>query len=346
MKILFFCKLFYPHIGGVEKHVLEISKVLKDMGYKVMVITERYSDDLPRIEEVNGIKIRRISVGENDWFKKFRIWRELLKLRSVVKSANLIHCHDVFFWYFPFLFLYPRKKAFVTFHGYEDYPIPKKAILIRRISEKLSSGNICVGDFMKKWYGVKPDFVTYGGVVVNKVQNSKFKIRNKFKIQNSKLKILFIGRLEEDMGIQIYLKALKKLKEKRIDFEFKACGDGKLRKKVEKYGKVYGYIEDVDSFIEKTNIVFASSYLCILEALKNKKLVFSVYNNALKEDYLKMAPFAPFIVIAKNSKTLANKLYEFIKNPKEKERLIYNGHRWSRMKTWNEVVSLYLHLWR
>ncbi|MBU3978279.1 glycosyltransferase [Patescibacteria group bacterium] len=182
MIILFLARLFYPHIGGVEKHVLEVSKRLVTKGHKVIVITEEFSNlhhsiidvipakagiqkenirspwipDQVRNDKINGIEVIRMPVGHEDSFKKFRIWKNLWKIRKVIKDADIIHCHDVFFWYMPFRLLYPRKPVYTTFHGYESYPITKKAIFTRKISEKLSSGNICIGDFIKKWYGTKP----------------------------------------------------------------------------------------------------------------------------------------------------------------------------------------------
>src|SRR6266566_2270200 len=104
MRILFFSRLFYPHIGGVEKHVMEIGKRLVAMGHKVIVVTEHSEKGSKSIEEVNGITVQRINVGADDRLKKFGIWRQLWRLRKLISSADIIHCHDVFFWYLPFRF--------------------------------------------------------------------------------------------------------------------------------------------------------------------------------------------------------------------------------------------------
>src|SRR6266404_2210228 len=188
MKIVFLCRFFYPHIGGVEKHVMEISKRLIKKGHEVTVITEMpaaVSDSKKRLlrfeklelaltESVNGIKIYRIFNGGEDKFKKFRIWKEMLRLQKVIQNADVVHCHDVFFWYLPFRFLYPQKPVYTTFHGYERYPITKSAIRVRKLSEKLSWGNICIGDFIPKWYGTKATIVSYGGVDVKRI-DSRFR---------------------------------------------------------------------------------------------------------------------------------------------------------------------------
>jgi len=392
MTILFFSRLFYPHIGGVEKHVLEVGKRLVKKNHKVIVVTEgTLIKDIPVYQstsmsdkvtgEVDGIKIHRIPVGrkqnqysrhaglssishsrerfwvrsayQNDvigvvakdtWFKKFRIWWWLWQHKDLIKNADIIHCHDVFFWYLPFRFIYPNKKVYITFHGYETkFPPSKKAILIRKISEKLSWGNICVGDYIRKWYGTKPTFVTYGGV---EIRNSKFEIRNKSKTQISKPKIVFIGRLEEDTGISIYLKILDVLKKRKISFEFEACGDGSLRGEVERYGVVYGFVKDMDKYIVRSDFVLTSSYLSIFEAISRGKIVFSVFQNKLKGDYLKMAPFAKWIVIGNSPEGLVDKILYLLRHQEKKEIITNSAYNWVKTQTWGKVLGKYLSLWR
>src|SRR5260221_12614512 len=124
MKVVFLSRLFYPHIGGVEKHVMEVSRELIKKGHEVTVITERldildsrfHGNDRTK-ENIDGIIVYRIPVGGEDWFKKFRVWREMWQLRKVWQDVDIIHAHDAFFWYLPFRFFY-NKKIFTTFHGF------------------------------------------------------------------------------------------------------------------------------------------------------------------------------------------------------------------------------------
>lgn len=140
-----------------------------------------------------------------------------------------------------------------------------------------------------------------------------------------KPKILFIGRLEKDLGLETYFKALDRLKLK-IDF----AGDGSLRYEAKKYGKVLGFI-DIKKIIKNYDIIFASSYMSILQGLIFKKPVFSVYENPLKEDYLKMSPFKKYISI--NKIDINNKYSE-------------EGYDWAKKQTWQKVTDLYLKLWQ
>lgn len=369
---------FYPEIGGVEKHVFEISKELTKRGHKVRVITElspnikiinnnNYQSigqsDTQGIKseeavksiysyhfEYNKIKTYHLKVGKENWFKKFRIWLELGKNFDLIRDADVIHCHDVFFWYLPFRFLIPRKKVFITFHGHETrFPPTLKSIFIRKIGEWFSWGNICVGSYIKKWYRTKSDYVTYGGVD-NKIGKAKVyqdisRFLKKNVVARKKLNILFLGRLEEDNGVKICLSSLALMRKKGIRFEFSACGDGKLRKKVEKYGKVYGFTPVLNKYIDRSDFVFASSYLSILEALIRGKIVISPYQNDLKRDYLRDSPFARFVILGGNPDSLVDKMLSIISSPGVKSKMSLDGYNWAREQTWSKVVDTYLDLW-
>ncbi len=160
MNILFLTRLYYPHIGGVEKHVREVSKRLLKRGHEVKIITEKFDPNLKRLEIIDGIEVHRVPPGD-----KWSTWKWMEENKQLLDWADVIHAHDVYFWLIPYKLLNPFKKTFVTFHGWEGkYPVPYKNIVVRKISEWLANGNICVGDYISKWYGTKADFVIYGGV--------------------------------------------------------------------------------------------------------------------------------------------------------------------------------------
>lgn len=359
MNIVFISSSFYPSIGGVETHVLELSKELVKLGHKVTVITEdkpgywhsRHKGDsearkLKSIDKSSffvhkklyQIDIYYFKFGEPSFLKKFRIWYSFLKHTQLFKSADIIHCHDVFVWYLPLRFFLFQKKIFTTFHGYETvFPPKEKAIWIRRLSEKLSYGNICIGDFIKKWYGTKPDYVVYGGV--KKTSNIKSQILNV--TQKRKLRILLVGRLEKDIGIQIYKGALRKLKDLGIRFEFTACGGGSLSSELESYGKVHGFVPKIKEYMKKTDFVFASSYLTMLDAFQAKKPVFSVYTNPLKHDYLCASPFKKYIYVSHDSDKLASQILKYTPQAAK----LSKAASWANSQTWKKVAQVYLDLW-
>jgi len=341
MYVTFLTRRFYPCIGGVEKHVMEISKELIKKGHVITIITE--SNDITSAvkDEINGIKIFRISTGTDNWFKKIRIWKEIWKLRKVLQNSDVIHCHDVFFWYLPFRFVF-FKPVFTTFHGYESYPIKKGAIISRKIAEKLSWGNICIGDFIKKWYGTKPTYVSYGGTEVIKLMPQVPEGSN---VKQQKESALFIGRLDEQTGILTYAKTIEYVKKEYPKFDFSIVGDGKYRKMLDKSLKVFGFKKDPEKYFAQYNFAFVSRYLSILEAFAHQKLVFATYDNPVKEDYLTLAPFAKWIVIEKDPKKLAEKVTYYLNNPAKKKELTDLAFLWVKDQTWAKVTEIYLSLW-
>lgn len=59
MKIAQISPYFYPHLGGVESHVLELSRHLKDRGHELTVITTLLEDTVEE-EEILGITVKRV----------------------------------------------------------------------------------------------------------------------------------------------------------------------------------------------------------------------------------------------------------------------------------------------
>lgn len=356
MKIVFISPAFYPSIGGVETHVLEVSRELVRRGHSVKVITEQKSSDwqsylssdneagkLKSIEEstyfvhkkLDQIDIYYFKFGQPSFLKKFKIWILMLHNLNLFRHADIIHAHDVFIWYLPLRFILFQKKIFTTFHGYEGkFPPEDKAILIRSISNKLSYGSINVGAFIEKWYRTKSDYVTYGGV--KEIKNLENKIYEKRK----KIKILLVGRLEKDISVQTYADTLKELTKKSVPFTLTVIGDGSFRKLLESYGSVLGFKKNIQKYIKKHDVIFASSYLLILESLQMGKQVLSAYSNPLKHDYLHNSPFEKFITISSSHKELA----KVIIRGGNKERQL-KGQRWANTQTWKKVADMYEELW-
>jgi glycosyltransferase involved in cell wall biosynthesis len=367
MRILFLTRRFYPEIGGVEKHCLKISQELLRKGHDITVVSELSTDskgkiknnyhsleqsDTNRIKQnqpvkstyfeqfkFKGIKVVSFDFGKKNWFKKFRIWHALIREKSLIIDSDIVHCHDVFFWYLPFRIMFPRKKVFTTFHGYESYPIALKAIIVRKISEWLSSGTICVGEFMKKWYFANPDFVIYGGA--DKPETGNQKSSSKLRAGGIRNGALFIGRLDEQTNILEYCQAVKKIRKKIPDFEFVVAGDGKYRKLAEKYGKVLGFVKNPEKLLQKYRFAFISRYLAILEALAANRPVFAYYDNPIKEDYLKMTPFAKYINIVNNPEKIALIVQKYYSNTK----IDQSGIFWSQKLSWSKVTAVYEKLW-
>lgn len=341
MRIAFLTRLFYPHIGGVEKHVLEISKLLLKDGHKVSVITELYDKGLKEFEILEGIKVYRFSFPKIKFFGLIFCWLKLVKFFKILKAADIVHAHDVAFWYFPYRLIFFKKAFFTTFHGFEGYPIRVNAYWLRKISELLSQGVIVVGSYIKKWYGVKNPLVIYGGINTETIKKS---------LKDKKKTILFDacfwGRFDKDTGFDTYLKTLKIIRKKYVPgFRLLAIGSGPLLPQKRVPGlKIIHPLNDPYFYISRSRVAFVSGFLSILEAFYLKKKVFATFNNPLKRDYLMMTPFYKFLVIEKSPLRLAYKVYKFLKKRK-KDREIDEAFLWVKNNTWESILKVYYKLW-
>lgn len=363
MKIVFITPKFYPSVGGVERHCYEVGKKIIENGNELVVITESspkiYHNNLYDYQSIaqsdtysiniksgvkssyfahytiDNIKVFAFKFGNNGWFKKFRIWYYLYLNRDIIRDADVVHCHDVFIWYLPLRFYFFFKKVFITFHGYESYPIRKRAIVLRKISELLTSGNICVGDYIKKWYKTNPDYVIYGAVNIPQVHRSI-----------KKPSALFYGRLDEQTGIIEYAKAVIEIKKKYVNFDFLVIGSGYLKNKLNKKIKVLDANINAKQYLKKYRFAFVSRYLSAMEAMAEKRLVFVMYDNPLKKDCFVLGPFKEFVVMVSSPEQLVEKVNYFLLHEDDERRMVDKAYKWVQNQRWDSVVEIYLKLWR
>jgi len=170
MNILFVTANYHPHIGGVEKHVREVSARLAARGHSVTVMTVKHDACYPDHGWDKGVEVVRFRKSSKPFVNRLLCnLRFLGNIRRFLK-ADVVHYHDMSTLWGWGLVTYPllklfRKKVYITFHGWEGVMPPRKSVVIKRkICEKITDGNICIGSFIEKWYGTKADVISYGGV--------------------------------------------------------------------------------------------------------------------------------------------------------------------------------------
>lgn len=329
MKIIFISKYFYPHIGGVENHLLKISEELIKKGCEITVVTSKITNS-KRYENHKGISIIRFNQPKIKFLGLLVTWMWVIRKYKLFISADIIHAHDVAIWLLPLKLFFPRKKIFLTSHGWEGrYPIPIKNIGLKKLAYLMSSKVLAVGKYIDKYYGVKSTDYIYGGVDIPNDSYGK----------DMQL-LLYVGRLEEDTGLPLLLNALSNLTSYKVVF----CGDGSLKKECLKYGRVLGF-RDPSKYYKKAFVCFGSGYLTILEALLHKCIVFTAYDNDLKKDYFAMSPFAKHITSVNSSYELRDKLIQCQMNSKSLVKKTDLSFEQFRSMSWDVVVTKYIELW-
>jgi len=324
---------FYPSIGGVETHVRRVSECLSALGHEVTLLTHANE---PSHENLGPLAVYRLP--RTNWLAAWRA------ARPHIGSADIVHCHDAYsflHFYLPSCCLPPRRPVFITFHGYEKYPIPREAMRWRRFARSRVRNAICVGDFICRWYDTTCFAVCYGGV--DPLPEAP--------PLAPKPSALFIGRLAEDTSIMLYLEALTIL---RRDYgrrlHLTVVGDGPLRQLAARYAEAQGLpvrflgaVSDPGPLFAEASFAFVSGYLAIWQALAYKRLVFAVYDNELKRDYLLGFPQAEdMLLITSEPAQLAEALACHLGDPSAGEEMRERGARLAAENTWDRVAELYL----
>jgi glycosyltransferase involved in cell wall biosynthesis len=329
LKIIMFARRYWPHGGGVERHIAGLSSELIKMGHRVTVITEQYEPDLKRNETDAGVKIWRIPYSAIQ--SKMGIWRWMENKKQLLSDADVIHIHDVYWWYWPLRYRLKRKAPHITFHGYEGSNPPRiQAVVQRKLIEWSASGSICVGDFMKKWYLAKPDIVTYGAASVKPTPPPHSR------------SAVFVGRLDEDTGIKAYLEGMRLIKE---PMTLDIYGDGPIIPNTKGLSVAsHGWVDKPEKIYAGTRYAFVSRYLSIMEAMQAKRLVVANYNNNIKEDYLRCHPAAKWMLIFKYPSELADLLAKLTQEQEMK--MIILAYNWAKKQTYEKLAREYLNLWK
>jgi glycosyltransferase involved in cell wall biosynthesis len=326
MRVVFLTRRYWPVVGGVEKHIYELSRQLTIDGHEVHIIYATKS--IPASSPAPAIHLHTIP----DTHSKLAIWRSLFPYISLFFRADIIHCHDVFFWYLPFRFLMPFKHVYTTFHGYETtYPLRSGALFMRRLSKLLSTASINVGSFIEKWYGTPAQATIYGAI------NASTLKAHRSATARSKQTITFIGRMTDDIGAPAYIAALTQYTK---PFRFFAYGDGPYRNKFTKLGKVMPVADDVPNILSDADTVFASSYLSIIAGLASGAHVIAYANNPLKLDYLSMTPFKQFITICTSIEDIRNALDIRLTTQQRSDQQTF-----ARSLTWENIKDVYYAVW-
>lgn len=320
---------FYPRVGGVEKHVLEVGSRLKRQGWEITVLTPRFPG-LAKHEVVDGLIVKRFSFPAKRWLGLLTIWWQLWRQRRLIGQADLVQIHDVFIWYLPLRLWFWSLPVVTTWHGWEGiFPVPKKNIWYRQLGNWLSTRSIAVGHYLTKYYRVKANEIIYGAVT------------SPTKLPKKKSLLLYVGRLDYDTGLPVLLQALS---QKAWNGPVIFCGDGLLREQAELFGKVKGFV-DPRPYLKQARVVFAGGYLSVLEALAYRCMVVAAENNTLKKDYYRLAPFARWVNLVSQPTELARQLKSFNRSSKKINRRLDEGQQWASKQTWQWLTNKYLKLY-
>ena len=233
MKILQVSKLYYPWVGGVEKHVKDLVDGIKEQVAVEVLACQPKGKECR--EEVDGVLVTRagsigIYLGMPLSFSFPRL------LRESAKKADILHFHSPF----PLgeisllLFGFRNKKVVVTYHSdivrqkfwlrfYRPFlqRFLRRADCIIVTSQNLLDSSPFLQPQKKKCH-----------IVPLGIDIEEFKNRQTGKVeflnQANKKIVLFVGRLVSYKGLEFLLKAMRD-----VDALLLIVGEGPLREQLE-----------------------------------------------------------------------------------------------------------------
>ena len=256
----------YPdEVGGAWGLTYEINKRLVAKGHKVFQVTCKSSKNQPSQEVIDGIQYYRISLRESKGI--LPLWNAIRKkMKSILKleSIHLIHIHNPLIGFLillqPSLWKVPKVYHFhsswfdeerINAAGTAQISLGLKFRLeMIRIMEwvcyRFSKTLLFLSEYSKKrfkdYYSLSnPDLVIIpGGVDLNdfhplKPEENNNAIREKLNLQKDVPLILTVRRLEERMGLENLILAVKILLKKNPDknFQLAMVGKGSLQQRLE-----------------------------------------------------------------------------------------------------------------
>ena len=275
---------YSPYIGGVERHIEKISEILTKSNYQITILTPKINSKLPDSEKIGATEIIRFpnSLQRNP----FLLLRWFVANREKMQEFQIVHCHDfipILFWSTPFRIVFPGRPLYATYHGYEQDPVPLYFRSVRKMTELLIRGSLCIGSFIRNIYGTKCNATPLGAVSQTK------------KRANGSHQLLYVGRLERDTPILQYLESLTKImREDETELKITICGSGSLQNDIEEYcqenaisARFTGKVRDPTQYYLDADIALAGGFLSVLEAMSFGLPVIAYSGTPLKQQYYK-----------------------------------------------------------
>ncbi len=237
MKIIQLSPYFYPHLGGVESHVLELSKHLIERGHDVTVMTTLL-EGTKKTEVVDGVPVERV--------KPMTI---LLKtpilpgLRNALskKDCDIVHGHSPppLTCFFGVRTTQKMGVPFVlTYHCDLELPFTFGPFAVQMYQNTIGAYTVSKSDKIittTDTYGATSRTVWQedSRVIPNAVDadtfnpdNSGTRIRKKYGIGKDEKVVLYVGRIVPHKGIHYLIRSAKHLND---DVKYVIVGTGEYR---------------------------------------------------------------------------------------------------------------------
>jgi len=221
MKIAQVCPRYYPHIGGVETYVKEVSERLTKKGLEIEVLTTNPSERLPEEDVINGVDVKRY----RSWAPNEAYYLPHLNMLSslLAEQMDIIHTHNIHalttFMAYTLHSLHTKPKFVVSpyYHGkghtrlaqvlWVPYrPLAKK--ILKSADGIIVNSNAQRALIERDFKLLSKIFTVYDGVNLTEIKNAE-----PFTLYNNCRILLYVGRLEKYKNVHATITSMKYLPE-------------------------------------------------------------------------------------------------------------------------------------
>jgi N-acetyllactosaminide 3-alpha-galactosyltransferase len=267
MKIAMCVPFFFPHFGGTEKYVKDLSLELVSRGHEVTVITNNVPKEAgaPAQENMEGLNVIRIDAMNFIYLPvsfRFNL--------SMLKGFDLVHSHCPAFGFTRAIRNRLKVPHIVTYHC--DTTISEN-FLGRKMPKWLIKSVEEMTNMYARWVLPKADAIintteSYASTspVMKNILHNAVPIGYHYELfdasrqkqgiteaSRDKKKVLFLGRFASNKGIDYLVRAIPAVLKAVPDAKFVLCGDGEEKPHIEEFIDKVGVRANIE-FRGKVNL--------------------------------------------------------------------------------------------
>lgn len=355
---------FLTEIGGVQRYLYELSKILNDEGYDIYVL--QFGKETSN-GEISNIKIEQLLNSKKQYYNGFQYLKNKYKINDsdiVIWGADTIsqkvdHKKTLSIQHGIAFDMYSEDSAFKKmlkhFNLISVYKLYQRYIALKK--SKNSNYMVCVDYNYLNWY--RTFAIKHNDEMNNIYVIPNFtKIFSFEKIKNNRLNICFARRFVQKRGVDTMLNVTERILKNRKDLNFYFAGDGPEKIKIITLQKIYPdniYISKFDQdgtydFHKKMDIAIVPTLgsegtsLSLLEAMSCKCAVVCTNIGGLTNVVIDNFNGK---IVNPNEKNIYSAIMELIENRSKRELLgsnayetVSNGFNYDLWKNkWIEVVG-------